>query len=90
MHLTGVAAGSPPGLVPLTMAAELPTPELPEYSRVLLDILAGDSALSIRGDEAEQAWRIVMPVMEAWAEGRVPMQEYRAGSTGPPPLQALV
>jgi glucose-6-phosphate 1-dehydrogenase len=90
MHLTGVAAGAPPGLVPLTMAAELPTPELPEYSRVLLDILAGDSALSIRGDEAEQAWRIVMPVMEAWAEGRVPMQEYRAGSTGPPPLQAPV
>ena len=90
MHLTGVAAGSPPELVPMTMTAELPTPELPEYSRVLLDILSGDSALSIRGDEAEQAWRIVTPVMEAWAEGRVPMQEYPAGSTGPPPLPAPV
>jgi glucose-6-phosphate 1-dehydrogenase len=74
----------------MTMTAELPTPELPEYSRVLLDILSGDSALSIRGDEAEQAWRIVTPVMEAWAEGRVPMQEYSAGSTGPPPLPAPV
>jgi glucose-6-phosphate 1-dehydrogenase len=86
MHLTGTRSGSPPRLVPLTMTAELPTPELPEYSRVLLDILAGDSALSIRGDEAEQAWRIVTPVMEGWADGRVAMQEYPAGSTGPPPL----
>jgi glucose-6-phosphate 1-dehydrogenase len=89
MHLTGVGPGSSPTLVPLTMTAELPTPELPEYSRVLLDILEGDSALSIRGDEAEEAWRIVTPVLHAWAEGRVPMQEYRAGSTGPPPLAAL-
>jgi glucose-6-phosphate 1-dehydrogenase len=88
MHLTGTRSGSPPRLVPLTMTAELPTPELPEYSRVLLDILDGDSALSIRGDEAEQAWRIVTPVMEAWADGRVPMQEYPAGSSGPPPLAA--
>jgi glucose-6-phosphate 1-dehydrogenase len=89
MHLTGTRSGSPPRLVPLTMTAELPTPELPEYSRVLLDILDGNSALSIRGDEAEQAWRIVTPVTEAWADGRVPMQEYPAGSSGPPPLGAL-
>jgi glucose-6-phosphate 1-dehydrogenase len=89
MHLSGTRAGSPPQLVPLTMTAELPTPELPEYSRVLLDILEGDSALSIRGDEAEQAWRIVTPVMEVWADGRVPMQEYPAGSSGPPPVAEL-
>ena len=85
LHLTGHAAGSPPRLLPLTLAAELPVPELTEYSRVLLDILDGDSNLSIRGDEAEQAWRIVTPVLEAWADGRVPLEEYPAGSDGPPP-----
>jgi glucose-6-phosphate 1-dehydrogenase len=86
MHLTGTGPGSPPALVPMTMTAELPTPELPEYGRVLLDILDGDSLLSVRGDEAEEAWRIVTPVLEAWADDRVPMQEYAAGSTGPPQL----
>ena len=36
------------------------------------------------GDEAEEAWRIVMPVLQAWGEGRVRLEEYPAGSTGPP------
>jgi glucose-6-phosphate 1-dehydrogenase len=85
LHLTGHAAGSPPQLLPLTLSAELPVPELTEYSRVLLDILDGDSNLSIRGDEAEQSWRIVTPVLEAWAAGEVPLEEYPAGSDGPPP-----
>ena len=35
--------------------------------------------LFIRGDEAEEAWRIIDPVMAAWAAGDVPMQEYAAG-----------
>ena len=33
--------------------------------------------LFIRGDEAE-SWRIVDPVMTAWAAGEVTMQEYAA------------
>ena len=83
LRLNGRAAGSPLELVPLTLTAELPAPELTEYSRVLLDVLDGDSTLSIRGDEAEEAWRIVEPVLEAWARGEVPLEEYPAGSDGP-------
>ena len=86
MSLTGWATGPPAHLAPLTLEAELPAPELPAYSRVLMDVLGGDSTLSIRGDEAEEAWRILTPVLQAWAEGRVPLQEYPAGSAGPPPL----
>jgi glucose-6-phosphate 1-dehydrogenase len=86
LHLTTTAPGSPPRLAPLTMSAELPRPELPEYARLLLDVLDGDSALSVRGDEAEQAWRIMTPILDAWAGGRVPLQEYPAGSDGPPPV----
>jgi glucose-6-phosphate 1-dehydrogenase len=48
--------------------------------------LSGDSTLSVRGDEAEQAWRVVTPVLQAWADDRVPLEEYPAGSVGPPPL----
>jgi glucose-6-phosphate 1-dehydrogenase len=83
--LTGSAAGSPPRLAPLILNAHLSAPELPAYSRVLMDVLSGDSTLSIRGDEAEQAWRVLTPVLRAWADGRVPMEEYRAGSDGPAP-----
>jgi glucose-6-phosphate 1-dehydrogenase len=86
LHLTGLAAGASPRLVPLMLNAPPPASELPAYSRVLLNILNGDSTLSIRGDEAEQAWRVVTPVLEAWADGQVPLQEYPAGSSGPAPL----
>jgi glucose-6-phosphate 1-dehydrogenase len=87
LELTGTAsAGASAGHArpsPLPLTGELAAPDLPAYSRVLMDVLAGDSTLSIRGDEAEEAWRILTPVIEAWAEGRVPLLEYPAGSSGP-------
>jgi glucose-6-phosphate 1-dehydrogenase len=33
--------------------------------------------------EAEEGWRILQPVLDAWAAGEVPLLEYPAGSTGP-------
>jgi glucose-6-phosphate 1-dehydrogenase len=84
LALTGTASGPGTRLAPLPFSAQLAAPELPAYSRVLVDVLAGDSALSIRGDEAEQAWRILTPVMEAWTRDRVPLLQYPAGSAGPP------
>ena len=42
-----------------------------------------DPMLFIRGDEAEEAWRIIDPVMAAWSAGQVPMQEYAAGAAPP-------
>jgi glucose-6-phosphate 1-dehydrogenase len=90
LNLTGMASGPPAHLAPLVLDAELSAPELPAYSRVLMNVLKGDSTLSIRGDEAEQAWRVLTPVLQAWADGRVPLQEYPAGSAGPPPLDDAV
>lgn len=84
LKLTGTGSGSPPALVPLAMTAQLAASEMPVYGRVILDVLTGDSALSIRGDEAEQAWRLVTPVRKAWAADEVPLEEYPAGSGGPP------
>jgi glucose-6-phosphate 1-dehydrogenase len=46
---------------------------------VLLNVLQGRSNLSVSGEEAEQAWRILTPVREAWDQGLVPMEEYLAG-----------
>ena len=50
------------------------------------EMLHGNPMLFIRGDEAEEAWRIIDPVMAAWAAGDVPMQEYAAGTAPPGPV----
>jgi glucose-6-phosphate 1-dehydrogenase len=84
LSLTGFTTGPPPHLAPLVLDAELSAPDLPAYSRVLMEVLDGDSTLSIRGDEAEEAWRVLTPVLQAWAEDRIPLEEYPAGSAGPP------
>jgi glucose-6-phosphate 1-dehydrogenase len=75
--------GDPFDLEQIGLDAEFPTQELPPYSLLLKEILEGDATLSIRGDEAEELWRIVEPVLGAWAANEVPLEEYRAGSAGP-------
>ena len=72
-------------LEPVTLDRVLPDQTLSPYARLLLDVLTGDCALSIRADEVEESWRIMMPVLDAWAEGAVPLQPYEAGSGGPGP-----
>ena len=57
--------------------------QLGPYGEVLAGILSDDPTLSVRGDEVEECWRIVAPVLAAWKEDQVPLDEYRAGSTGP-------
>ncbi|WP_208322724.1 glucose-6-phosphate dehydrogenase [Salinibacterium sp. ZJ454] len=56
---------------------------LPAYGEVLAGILDDDPSLSVRADVAEQCWRIVQPVLDAWRAGQVPLDEYPAGATGP-------
>jgi glucose-6-phosphate 1-dehydrogenase len=56
---------------------------LPAYAHLLLQVLDGDCTLSIRDDEAEESWRVITPILEAWARRRVPLLEYPAGSDGP-------
>ena len=58
-------------------------PKRTPYANLLLEMLRGDATLFIRGDEAEESWRIVDPVAKAWAAGEVPLKTYPAG--GEPP-----
>jgi len=54
------------------------------YERLLLDITHGDQTLFIRGDEAEEAWRVLTPLLEAWE--KKPAEDfpnYAAGTLGP-------
>jgi glucose-6-phosphate 1-dehydrogenase len=75
--------GDPTVIDPATLETELGAGELPEYGEVLKAILDGDPTLSVRGDVAVDCWRIIGPVVEAWRDGRVPLEEYAAGSAGP-------
>lgn len=67
----------------LSLTGPEPKIGLPPYSRVLLNLLQGGSALSVGAEEAELAWRVLDPVRAAWAAGEVAMEEYAAGSEGP-------
>jgi glucose-6-phosphate 1-dehydrogenase len=83
LELTGMGTRT---LAPLTLTARLDqADELPAYGRLLLDVLDGNAALAIRGDEAEEAWRVVAPILAAWSKDLVPLEEYPAGSDGPGP-----
>lgn len=86
LHLVGRHAGAAADLASLTLSGTPPSSGLPAYAHVLADVLSAGSTLSVRGDEAEEAWRVVAPVLQAWADGRVPLEEYPAGSGGPAPL----
>lgn len=66
-----------------TLYSELGESPIRPYGEILDLILAGDPLLSVRGDMAEECWRILGPVLDAWADNKVPMDEYNAGSTGP-------
>ena len=66
-----------------TLAAEFGPSELSAYGEVLAELLDGDPTLSVRGDIAEECWRIVAPVLAAWRADKVPLDAYPAGSHGP-------
>lgn len=66
-----------------TLSAELSESPIRPYGEILDGILSGDPLLSVRGDVAEECWRILTPVFEAWGSGAVPLDEYTAGSYGP-------
>ncbi|WP_374724985.1 glucose-6-phosphate dehydrogenase [Arthrobacter ginsengisoli] len=66
-----------------TLEAELSGSELLPYGEVLEGVLTGDPLLSVRADTAEDCWRIMEPVLKAWARDSAPLEEYAAGSDGP-------
>ena len=67
--------------------------ELPfsAYETVLVDAMEGDMTLFTRGDQAEEAWRIVDPILDEWAgkpQREIPI--YEAGGWGPETADALI
>ncbi|MFV0254232.1 MAG: glucose-6-phosphate dehydrogenase [Beutenbergiaceae bacterium] len=53
------------------------------YLRLFTDAAVGDHTLFADAAAIDQSWRIVDPVIEAFAMNRVPMHTYDSGSWGP-------
>ncbi|MBV9123097.1 MAG: glucose-6-phosphate dehydrogenase [Planctomycetes bacterium] len=65
------------------------TPEA--YERLLLDVMAGDATLFMRRDAVVEAWKFVMPILDAWQNSRSRfLPEYRAGTWGPQEADRLI
>ncbi len=62
------------------------------YNRLLLDCMLGDQTLFTRGDEVEEAWRIVSPALSAWEQPSDPdlIPEYEAGIWQPKEAELLI
>jgi glucose-6-phosphate 1-dehydrogenase len=60
------------------------------YESLLLDALAGNATLFVRGDEVEAAWAWVDGIEEAWREAETPLEYYPAGSPGPAAADSLI
>ncbi|WP_295881347.1 hypothetical protein [uncultured Thiohalocapsa sp.] len=61
------------------------------YAVLLLDALRGDATLFTRRDGVEAQWRLITPILRAWAADRAePLPSYAAGGDGPAEAHALL
>ncbi|GAC1345581.1 MAG: glucose-6-phosphate dehydrogenase [Isosphaeraceae bacterium] len=61
------------------------------YETLLWDVMKGDFTLFMRADQIEAAWKLLMPVLDAWSAsppGDFP--NYQAGTWGPETAQTLI
>jgi glucose-6-phosphate 1-dehydrogenase len=80
--------GDPFTLETVSLETGLAAGQLDAYGEVLGGILTSDPSISVRGDVAEECWRIITPILEAWKSNAVPLDEYPAGSAGPSSWQS--
>lgn len=68
------------------------TETIPEaYEALLLDVLHGDATLFMRADQIEAAWKVVMPILDAWEKHpSKDLHMYKAGSCGPTAAHTLL
>ncbi|CDF37879.1 glucose 6 phosphate 1 dehydrogenase [Chondrus crispus] len=58
--------------------------DLPDaYTRLMLQVLRGDSSAFVRDDELREAWKIFTPLLHAIDDGKIEPIKYKAFSRGP-------
>jgi glucose-6-phosphate 1-dehydrogenase len=67
-------------------------PKMPNvgYETLIHDVMEGDQTLFQRADMVEEAWRIVQPVLDAWAKNKAEFPNYESGHDGPEEADRLI
>ena len=86
MNILGQDEERPGTSVEMVACRQQGADERSAYERVLDDAMRGDATLFARQDYAEEAWRIVDPVLKA----DTPVYEYQPGAWGPRETDAKV
>lgn len=61
------------------------------YERLIYDSIEGDNTLFARTEEVIEAWKFVMPVLDAWKnDPEIPLHGYPAGTWGPEKADELI
>ena len=61
------------------------------YETLLLDVISGDQTLFMRADQVEEAWKVVMPILDYWENNKnADFPNYPANSWGPENAEALI
>jgi len=79
-----------PGLDIATRTLSIDAPQrqqgdetIDSYESLLLNLMEGDPSLYLHISEVEAQWRLIDPIVKAWAEDKSPVHQYRAGSRDP-------
>ena len=60
------------------------------YETLIHDVMTGNQTLFMRADMVEHTWRIVQPVLDAWAAERPDFPNYESGGAGPKEADELI
>jgi glucose-6-phosphate 1-dehydrogenase len=60
------------------------------YETLLYDVMIGDPTSFMRADMIEHGWRIIEPVLDAWAAEAPAFPDYASGSEGPEAADSLI
>ena len=83
-------AGDPFRLEHATLEHVLAPQDVPAYGRLLLAVMDGDLTRSIRGDEAEECWRITEPILSAGPRAPCPCGSIRPAPPDPGSIPTTV
>lgn len=53
------------------------------YETLLLNLMEGDASLFLHIDEVQAQWKLIDPIVDAWATDETPVHQYPAGSHDP-------
>jgi glucose-6-phosphate 1-dehydrogenase len=53
------------------------------YEKLIFDVIKGDSTNFSHWEEVEASWKLIDPIVQAWADKEAPLHHYPVGSMGP-------